>query len=51
MMKFMLAAYWDSRPDSLEKSTGDAKQFFARLAETDPLLAHWYKRVDLASKL
>jgi len=44
MMKFMLAAYWDSRPDGLEKCTGDAKQFFARLAEADPLLAHWYER-------
>jgi hypothetical protein len=40
----MLGAYWDARPDALEKCTKDAVQFFARLAEIDPLLALWYER-------
>lgn len=44
MLKFMLAAYWDSRPDNLEKCTVAARQFFSRLAEAEPLLAHWYER-------
>lgn len=43
MMRFMLGAYWDARPDGLEKCTEDACQFFARLAEIDPLLARWYE--------
>lgn len=44
MQKFMLGAYWDARADSLEKCTEDAVRFLARLAEIDPLLAHWYER-------
>lgn len=43
MIRFMLAAYWDSRPDGLEKCTEDARRFFSCLAEADPLLAHWYE--------
>lgn len=51
MMKFLLGAYWDARPDSLEKCTDDAGRFFAGLAEIDPLLAHWYERGDHAKML
>lgn len=43
MMGFMLGAYWDPRPASVEECTADAGQFFARLVEVDPLLAHWYE--------
>ncbi len=44
MIKFLLGAYWDARPDSLENCTENAGRFFAGLAEIDPLLAHWYER-------
>jgi hypothetical protein len=43
MMSFMLGAYWDARPDSLEKCTEDAGRFFAHLAEADPLLGRWFE--------
>ena len=43
-MRLMLGAYWDSRPAGLEKCIEDAEKFFSRLAEIDPLLAHWYER-------
>lgn len=44
MQDFMLGAYWGARPDSLENCTENAVRFFARLAEIDPLLAHWFER-------
>jgi hypothetical protein len=44
MQKFMLGAYWDARADNLEKCTGDAALFLARLTKIDPLLANWYER-------
>lgn len=43
MISFMLGAYWDARPDSLEKCAENAERFFARLAEVDPLMAHWFE--------
>lgn len=43
MMRFMLGAYWDARPDNLEQCTENAGKSFARLAEIDPLLARWYE--------
>jgi hypothetical protein len=39
----MLGAYWDARPDSLEKCLDNTKRFFGGLAKIDPLLASWYK--------
>ena len=43
MMSFMLGAYWDARPDSLEKCTEDAGRFFTHLAAADPLLGRWFE--------
>lgn len=43
MMNFMLGAYWDARPDSLEKCTEDVKRLLAGLAQTDPFLANWHE--------
>jgi len=42
-MRFMLGAYWDARPDTLEECTRDAERFFAHLAEVDPLLGRWFE--------
>jgi hypothetical protein len=43
MMKFMLGAYWDARPDNLEKCTEDVRRLFSQLAEVDPLLGRWFE--------
>lgn len=43
MMRFTLGAYWDARPDSVDKCAASAADLFARLAEIDPLLANWYE--------